>query len=94
MDHRAVLVDEVPSPYWEAYEKDGDAEAYASTYVQFVRAFAESTLAEHLFAPGAVGMEPAALCDEYFERLRTMTAADPETGRYECWILRLALGRL
>jgi cyclopropane-fatty-acyl-phospholipid synthase len=86
-------MDEVASPYWEAYERDGDAEAYARTYVEFVRAFAESTLMAHLFEPGARGIEPARLCDEYFERLRADTAADPEAGRYEAWILRIALRR-
>jgi hypothetical protein len=86
-------LDEVASPYWEAYERDGDAEAYARTYVEFVRAFAESTLLAHLFEPGAKGVEPGALCDEYFGRLEAATAADPEAGRYEAWILRLGLER-
>ena len=81
-------VDEVSSPYWEAYERDRDAEAYAESYVEFVRAFAETTLLDHLFTPGAKGGDPAALCDEYFNRLTTATARDPDAGRYEAWILR------
>ena len=89
----SVGVDEVASPYWEAYERDGDAEAYATAYVEFVRAFAESTLSTHLFEPGARGTDPAGLVDEYFDRLRTATAADPEAGRYEAWIVRLVLRR-
>ena len=87
-------VEEVPNPYWEAFEADGDAGAYAKTYVEFVRAFAESTLMEHLFEPAATGVDPPALCDEYFDRLQRLTAADPEAGRYECWILRTTLERL
>ncbi|MBM3667840.1 MAG: hypothetical protein FJW90_10255 [Actinobacteria bacterium] len=93
LEEVSSTVEEVANPYWEAYERDGDPEAYAKTYVEFVRAFAESTLMEHLFEPAAKGIEPEALCDEYFERLRELSAADPEAGRYECWILRQQLAR-
>ena len=86
-------VDEVPNPYWEAFERDGDAEAYAEAYEQFVRAFAESTLVTHLFEPAAVGMDAGALSDEYFARLRRATANDPDAGRYEAWVVRLVLRR-
>jgi hypothetical protein len=81
-------VDEVANPYWEAFERDGDAAAYAETYVEFVRAFAESTLLTHLFEPGAAGIEPQALSDAFYDRLREATAADPERSRYEAWIVR------
>jgi S-adenosylmethionine-dependent carboxyl methyltransferase len=86
-------VDEVPSPYWEAFRRDGDAAAYAESYVQFVRAFAESTMMKHLFRPGAAGVDPPALCETFFDRLRAATAADPEAGRYEAWVLRLLFAR-
>ena len=86
-------LDEVASPYWEAYERDGDAGAYARTYVDFVRAFSESSLLAHLFEPGARGVPAAELCDEYFQRLEAATAADPEAGRYEAWILRTVFER-
>jgi cyclopropane-fatty-acyl-phospholipid synthase len=85
----SAAVDEVPSPYWERFERDGDAGAYAKAYVEFVRAFAESTMLEHLFKPGARGSAPDALCDEYFRRLEVATAADPAAGRYEAWVVRL-----
>jgi SAM dependent carboxyl methyltransferase len=86
-------LDEVPSPYWEDYESSGDAEKYADAYVEFVRAFAESTMLANLFEPGAVGIEPAELCRRYFERLRAICAESPDAGRYEAWILRLVLAR-
>jgi SAM dependent carboxyl methyltransferase len=89
----SIEVDEVSNPYWEAYERDGDAQAYAAAYVQFVRAFAESTLTEHLLEPGAVSTEPATLCDEYFRRMQVATSADPEAGRYEAWVVRVVLAR-
>jgi cyclopropane-fatty-acyl-phospholipid synthase len=89
----AERLDEVPSPYWEAYERSGDAEAYADAYVEFVRAFAESTMLANLFEPGARDIDPAALCERYFDALRTSCAEDPAEGRYEAWILRLVIAR-
>jgi cyclopropane-fatty-acyl-phospholipid synthase len=80
---------EVANPYWEAYQRSGDAEGYAKTYVEFVRAFAESTMLANLFEPGAHGIDPPELCDRYFERLQALSAADPDESRYEAWILRL-----
>ena len=88
-----AIVEEVPNPYWEMLERDRDVEAYADAYTAFVRAFAEATLVEQLFEPAGRGAEPGALCDEFFGRFRAATAADPERGRYEAWILRLALRR-
>jgi SAM dependent carboxyl methyltransferase len=90
----AQRVDEVASPYWEALERDGDAEAYAESYTAFVRAFSESTLVEHLFGPGRIGLGAVALADEYFERFRVATAARPEEGRYEAWVIRTVFRRL
>lgn len=86
-------IDEVPNPYWEQLARDGDRDAYAAAYTAFVRAFSESTMTTHLFEPGARGVEPARLCDEYFARFQAASAADPDAGRYEAWILRLVLVR-
>ena len=85
--------EEVANPYWEAYERSGDPEGYATTYVEFVRAFAESNMLASLFEPGALGIDPKELCDRYFERLRAISAASPDEGRYEAWILRLLFAR-
>jgi hypothetical protein len=86
-------VDEVGNPYWESFERDHDAAAYARTYVEFVRAFAESTLLTHLFEPGATGIDPQALSDTFFERLRAASEADPDAGRYRAWIVRVLFAR-
>jgi len=88
-----AIVEGVPNPYWEMLERDGDVEAYADAYTAFVRAFAESTMVEQLFRRAGRGAEPGALCDRFFDRFRAAAAADPERGRYEAWILRLALRR-
>ena len=79
---------EVANPYWETFMRDRDPAAYATAYVDFVRAWSESTLLTHLFAPGATGIDPKALSDRFFARLRAATVADPERGRYEAWIVR------
>jgi hypothetical protein len=89
----AERVDEVASPYWEAFECDGDAAAYADSYTAFVRAFSESTLVDHLFEPGRTDRSAAALADEYFDRFRCATAADPAAGRYEAWVVRVVFAR-
>ena len=86
-------VEEVANPFWEVLERDGDPEAYAAAYTAFVRAFSESTLTLNLFEPAARGVEPAKLCDEYFDRFQAATAADPEAGKYEAWILRAAFAQ-
>jgi len=86
-------VDEVANPYWEQYERDGDAGQYASVYTEFVRAFSESTLTTHLFEPGAGSSEPTELCDEYFRRLEAAVADDPDASRYEAWIVRTVFAR-
>ena len=86
-------VDEVSNPYCEIFEHDRDPTAYASTYVEFVRAFAESTMLRHLFEPGAVGIDPQNLSDTFFGRLRDATASNPERGRYEAWIVRVLFVR-
>jgi salicylate 1-O-methyltransferase len=79
--------EEVDNPYWEQYERDGDAGAYAKTYIAFVRAFAASSLTSGLLGGSA------ALCDEFFARLQAATEADPAAGRFEAWIVRVTFER-
>ncbi len=88
-----VDVEEVANPYWETLERSGDREAYAETYTQFMRAFTESTLTEHLLGPGSRGEDLEVLSNQFFERFRTRSASDPEAGRYEAWILRVVYRR-
>ena len=83
----SLTQDEVANPYWEQYERDGDAAAYAKAYIEFVRAFATSSLTAGLFGGSTE------LCDEYFARLQAATEADPEAGRFEAWIIRVTFAR-
>jgi hypothetical protein len=83
----SVTSDEVANPYWEQYERTGDAAAYAKTYTEFVRAFAAPSLTSGLFGGSAD------LCDAYFARFEAATVADPAAGRYECWVVRAVFAR-
>jgi salicylate 1-O-methyltransferase len=83
----ALTQEAVGNPYWEQYERDHDAAAYARTYTEFVRAFAAPSLTAGLFHGST------AQCDEYFRRLEAATGADPAAGRYEAWIVRVTFAR-
>ena len=75
-------------------ERDGDRAAYAEAYTAFVRAFAESTMMEHLFEPAARGIEREAIVRRVLRPAsRRRAPTDPDAGRYEAWILRLVLTR-
>lgn len=93
LDVVSCVVDEVSNPYWEALERDGDRQAYAQAYVEFVRAFAEPTMLANLFTPGATGIDPQELSDTFFDRLRAATEADPDAGKYEAWVVRTLFRR-
>jgi hypothetical protein len=85
---------DVPNPYWAAYERDGDAAAYAKQYAAFVRAFAESALVTGLFGPGATDGGASALSDTFFARLTELIAADPEASRFRDWSLTVLATRI
>jgi hypothetical protein len=87
LDVASLTQEDVPDPYWEQYQRDGDAARYAKTYVEFVRAFAASSLTAGLFGGSH------ALCDEYFARLQAAVEADPAAGRYQAWIIRVTFRR-
>jgi hypothetical protein len=88
-----TTIEPLANPYWEQFERDADAAAYAATYTAFVRAFAESTLTEFLFSPAGTGGDPGPLCDEFFARFEAATAADPAASRYDAWILRAVFAK-
>lgn len=85
---------EVANPYWEQLEGGAAPEEYARLYTAFVRAFSESTLDRELFVPGARGADPETVRDEFFAEFERATAADPDLGRYEAFILTLVFARI
>jgi hypothetical protein len=89
----STRVEEIPNPYWEQLEREGDRHAYAKSYADFVRAFSEGTLMRELFVPAGRNLEPGALCDEFFDRFERATATEPSTGRYRAFVLSTILAR-
>jgi len=85
--------DPVSNPYFERWTTDHDSAAYARAYAGFVRAFTESSLRSHLFAPGALGATPETALDDYFARLERRFAADPARDRFEDWTLTVLVER-
>ena len=83
--------DPVANPYLDQWRADGDAPAYAKSYAAFVRGFTESSLRTNLFGPGSRGKSVDELTDEFFARLTTRFAADPERDRFEDWTLTVVL---
>jgi len=92
-DVEVCRTDEVPNPYLDAWRADGDAGAYARAYAAFARAFTESSLREHLLAPGAAAADVDRLADDFYARLTDRFAADPERDRFEDWTLTVVLAR-
>jgi hypothetical protein len=85
--------DAVPNPYFTKWQADGDASAYATAYAAFVRGFTESSLRDHLFAPGVRGTTVDAALDDFFARLAARFRADPERDQFEDWTLTVVLAR-
>ena len=85
--------DPVANPYFDTWQQDHDADAYATAYAAFVRGFTESSLHTNLFTTGAIGASPDERLDEFFTRLRARFASDPERDRFEDWTLTVVLAR-
>ena len=86
-------LEEIQNPYWEQLERNGDSAAYAGAYSAFVRAFSEANLTRDLFSPGARGIEPSELCDEFFRRFEDRTKTQPAAGRYRAYVLSSVFSR-
>ncbi|HXY94763.1 MAG TPA: hypothetical protein VEP49_20035 [Acidimicrobiia bacterium] len=85
--------DPVPNPYLAKWRSDGDAEAYGTAYAAFLRGFTESSLRDHLFAPGVPAGDLDGAVDDFFARLAARFAADPEREPFEDWTLTVVLTR-
>jgi cyclopropane-fatty-acyl-phospholipid synthase len=84
----------VPNPYLDRWRTDGDRQRYGRDYAAFVRGFAESSLRTGLLE--TAGVDPPdtdRLLDDYFHRLETRFAADPERDAFRDWTLTVVLER-
>ncbi len=79
---------------WPEYEQTGDANAFAASYTEFMRAFTEVPLFTGLDADRALA-DRERLANEYFERMRSLIEANPKRARWD-WnvaLLRVAKRR-
>lgn len=86
-----ISVRPAPHPFLRLLEERGP-DWYAREYAATVRVFTSSTLLEHLFSAGAVGIEPHSLHDRYFSHLQEMVARDPSVP-LDSWELQVVLRR-
>jgi hypothetical protein len=83
---------EFPDQLWPEYEQTGDANAFAASYTEFMRAFTEAPL----FAGLDADRTPAdreRLTNEYFERMRSLIEANPERARWDWHVALLRVAK-
>ena len=79
-----------PDQLWPEYEQTGDANAFAASYTEFMRAFTEAPL----FAGLDADRTPAdheRLANEYFERMRSLIEVNPQRARWDWHVALLRL---
>ncbi len=82
---RLELRDSEPA-FWQHYQADGDAEAFARSFVGFVRAFSEPSLRVALDPDGeAIG--------ELYRRLERRAAVDPSAFTFTVHVLSAVIAR-
>jgi hypothetical protein len=77
---------------WPEYEQRGDADAYAASYTEFMRAFTEAPL----FAGLDADRTPAdreRLADEYFKRMRSLIEANPKRAKWDWHVALLRVAK-
>jgi hypothetical protein len=72
---------------WPEYEQTGDANAFAASYTEFMRAFTEAPLYAGLDADRTPA-DRGRLANDYFERMRSLIEANPKRPRWD-WHLAL-----
>jgi hypothetical protein len=77
----------LPNPYSEAYEKTGDAPAFAKSFAAFFRAFAEPSFSKAL-RPGRAPQDRQKIMDDLFARVQNAMEADPASYN-SAWQLAL-----
>ena len=81
----------IASPYQVAFEKTGDAAAFAGTYTAFTRAFSESSLRQSVFAFGRG--DPAKLTERFYALMEKALTARPEAYPFDDLTLAIMVRR-
>ncbi len=82
------------TPFEETFKQDGDAAAYASAYVGYVRAYSESTLRSSLFGGLANSVDEVnALTETFYDRLEQLYRDEPGRHPSETQSMTLVLRR-
>jgi hypothetical protein len=77
---------------WPEYEQTGDADAFAASYTQFMRAFTEAPLFAGLDADRTPS-DRERLANEYFERMKSLIGANPKRARWDWHVALLRVGK-
>jgi S-adenosylmethionine-dependent carboxyl methyltransferase len=81
-----------PDQLWPEYEQTGDANAFAASYTEFMRAFTEAPLFTGL-DPDRTLADRERLTNEYFERMRSLIEANPERARWDWQVALLRVAK-
>ncbi len=81
-----------PDQLWPEYEQTGDANAFAASYTEFMRAFTEAPLFTGL-DPDRTLTDRERLTNEYFERMRSLIEANPERARWDWQVALLRVAK-
>jgi len=84
--------EQFPDQLWPEYEQTGDANAFAASYTEFMRAFTEAPLFTGLDADRTPA-DREKLTNEYFERMRSLIEANPERARWDWHVALLRLAK-
>ncbi len=81
-----------PDQLWPEYEQTGDANAFAASYTEFMRAFTEAPLFTGLDADRTPA-DRETLTNEYFKRMRSLIEANPEHARWDWHVALLRVAK-